>query len=318
MFPATNMKKIFNIFVSYSSRDEVFVSKLVSDLRTYNLNIWIDKEQIDGGDSVPSKVSEGLSTCNFFFIILSKNSVKSRWVKKELDTATMKEIDKNRPKIIPVLIETCDIPELLISKRYVDFRYSYSSGIINLLDSIYETEQATRAENSLFLPLPHNRHFQSEDTQHYASSYSSEKCALLLAPDGVTLVRVIVLLKSTGERIPVCLPQDIRCDFAARRIVGEIFLKDLPTYRRDVYLLNLKYSLCRGSKTFDNQTLKEAGINNGDEVSIISSPMKQYFHYERTFEQERISKEIRESDPINGIFDCICKMLLIRVPYPDI
>jgi hypothetical protein len=36
------------IFISYSSQDKEFVNRLVSDLSSADLHVWIDQREIDG------------------------------------------------------------------------------------------------------------------------------------------------------------------------------------------------------------------------------------------------------------------------------
>nr|WP_282563826.1 toll/interleukin-1 receptor domain-containing protein [Providencia alcalifaciens] len=41
---------------------------------------WLDELDIHIGESIPEKVSQGLQDADFVIVILSKNSVSSKWV----------------------------------------------------------------------------------------------------------------------------------------------------------------------------------------------------------------------------------------------
>lgn len=47
----------------------------------------MDEQNMLVGDSVPEKIAQGLAESDFFLIVVSDNSVKSEWVKRELNTA---------------------------------------------------------------------------------------------------------------------------------------------------------------------------------------------------------------------------------------
>ncbi|GEM_PF-3984855 len=246
------------IFISYSSQDKEFVSQLVLDLNSADLRVWIDEKEIDAGDSIAQRISEGLSSCDLFFIVLSPSAVKSNWVQRELETAIVREIDDRDVLIIPLIIATCEIPPLLRPKRYADFRTSYSSGMTQLFDAINELldkdKDCPRKEDAFgdLIPL------------------RDDKGVLVLAPDGAPRVKTTVIFESTGERFTVCLPLDLRCDFAARRIIGEIFLEDLPPHRRDAYLHEGQFFLLKGDERHCDFTLREAGIKDGDEIKVMT------------------------------------------------
>jgi hypothetical protein len=127
------MRNIGKVFISHSSADKDFVDRLVTDITKHGIDVWYDKFDIQIGDSIPGKINEGLSESKYFIIIISQNSVKSRWVQEELNAALVKQIASNGTFLLPVLIDDCSIPPLLSHRHYADFRKSYESGIKELL-----------------------------------------------------------------------------------------------------------------------------------------------------------------------------------------
>ncbi len=53
--------------------------------------------------------------------IISRSSINSEWVKKELDIAMNQEIQNKRVKVLPLLLESCQIPTFLVWKLHADF-----------------------------------------------------------------------------------------------------------------------------------------------------------------------------------------------------
>jgi ligand-binding sensor domain-containing protein len=130
-----NSKK--QIFISYSHSDKKFVKKLTIDLRNAGVRVWVDEKKIKVGDSISQKVEEGIYSCDFFCLIISRHSAKSKWVDREYRTALSVQLSsRNTLIILPLLIQDVKLPFLLKDIKYADFSESYDSGFMQLLDAI--------------------------------------------------------------------------------------------------------------------------------------------------------------------------------------
>lgn len=126
-----------SVFVSYSHADSTFVDRLVGDLRKGNIDVWIDKWAIRVGDSITDKVNEGIGSSDFLIIVLSTSSVNSKWVREEINTALIRNIEQGKQAyILPLLIEDCDLPPLLSHRRYANFKDDYTKGYLELVEAI--------------------------------------------------------------------------------------------------------------------------------------------------------------------------------------
>lgn len=85
------------------------------------------------GDSLIERIQKGISKTRYFSVVLSKNAMKSHWVKKELEMAITKEFTEERVVILPILVEDCEIPLYIRTKRYADFTTSDEKGLQDLL-----------------------------------------------------------------------------------------------------------------------------------------------------------------------------------------
>lgn len=125
------------IFLCHSSVDKAFVRELVSRLRRDGVDCWLDEVEIRVGESIHQKINDGLTKSDFFTVVLSAASVKSKWVQDELASASSMEKYKERGIfILPILWQDCDIPPLLLDRRYANFRDDQESAYQELLDSI--------------------------------------------------------------------------------------------------------------------------------------------------------------------------------------
>jgi hypothetical protein len=111
-----------SIFLSHTHSDKPFVRRLGADLRRAGVRIWIDEAELQIGDSLIEKIREGIDEMEYVGAVLSPSSVKSGWVQRELDVAMNQEIQGKRVKVLPILLEDCDLPGFLVGKLYADFR----------------------------------------------------------------------------------------------------------------------------------------------------------------------------------------------------
>jgi len=129
------------VFISYSHSDKSFAEKIATILRENGVDAWWDKWEILPGDSLIEKIfEEGLRNCDVFLILLSKSSVKSNWVQNELDVAMIKKI-QGITKIIPIIIEQCDIPSAVKPLRWIDMSSDFENKARELLKSIFEIRE---------------------------------------------------------------------------------------------------------------------------------------------------------------------------------
>jgi len=124
-----------HIFIAHSSKDNRISKKIAEALKGEGFAVWYDEWEIKVGDSITQRISSGLQQGDFLVVILSKNSVKSKWVQKELAAALTLEA-KRSMFILPVLIDSCEIPILLQDRKYANFRKGFNRGLDELLDAI--------------------------------------------------------------------------------------------------------------------------------------------------------------------------------------
>lgn len=108
------------VFVSHASEDKNrFVEEFAKKLRVDGIDAWLDKWEMKPGDSLVDKIfEEGIKNANAIIIVLSKISVQKPWVKEEMNAGFIKRI-KEKTKLIPIVIEDCEIPESLKSTVWI-------------------------------------------------------------------------------------------------------------------------------------------------------------------------------------------------------
>lgn len=124
------------IFISYSHEDSEFVQALAMRLVMEKRSVWIDRWEIQVGDSLIEKIQNALTEASAVIVVLSQASVKSEWCKKELNTSLVRELESRQSLLLPIIIEDCEIPMFLREKKYADFRRDSDLAISELLAAL--------------------------------------------------------------------------------------------------------------------------------------------------------------------------------------
>jgi hypothetical protein len=126
-------------FISYAGEDKQFVEAFTTKLTDKGVEVWFAPWEINPGDDLVDKLfNQGLKGADVLVIILSKASVNKPWVKEELNYGFVKRIEKSC-KIIPVIIEDCEIPECLSSTVHIkiDDRNNYEDKIEEIVNGVF-------------------------------------------------------------------------------------------------------------------------------------------------------------------------------------
>jgi TIR domain len=117
------------VFLSHSAKDRDFVVRLADTLEHHDIRYWYSATHISGAKKWHDAIGRALARCDWFLVVLTPNSVRSSWVKRELLFA-LNEVRYNE-RIIPVLLRHCDYRHLswtLPEIQLVDFRKSFEQG----------------------------------------------------------------------------------------------------------------------------------------------------------------------------------------------
>lgn len=122
------------IFISYNHNDEEIVDRIVKrlDIEFGRKNIFYDKWSIQPGDIIIGKMNEGIEKADVFFYFLSSNSLKSKMVSREWQSALMQSVNENL-KFIPIRIEDCQVPSIMKDILFIDL---FNIGIIETIEKM--------------------------------------------------------------------------------------------------------------------------------------------------------------------------------------
>lgn len=131
------------VFVSHASEDKTrFVVEFAKRLREKGVDAWLDQWEMKPGDSLVDKIfEEGLKEASAVIVVLSKASVQKPWVREELNASVVSRISRGT-KLIPVVIDDCEVPESLRSTLWqrVDNLDDYEHNLQRILSAIFDVD----------------------------------------------------------------------------------------------------------------------------------------------------------------------------------
>jgi hypothetical protein len=132
------------IFISHSSADKPFVNRLLRRLQDHGLdNSWYDVREIGATSNLPNSMAEGVSSADYFAIILSSSAALSQWVSFEIQQA----LNLNKPVLALMNAPNSERANLLtnpfINKllqggqlKVLDFTISFDDAVLDLIREI--------------------------------------------------------------------------------------------------------------------------------------------------------------------------------------
>lgn len=128
------------VFISHASEDkDRFVVEFARRLRENGVDAWLDQWEMKPGDSLVDKIfEEGLKEARAVIVVLSTVSVQKPWVREELNTSVVNRISRGT-RLIPVVIDDCEIPESLRSTLWqkIEDLANYDQSLQRILSAIF-------------------------------------------------------------------------------------------------------------------------------------------------------------------------------------
>jgi hypothetical protein len=142
--PSSTGKK--KVLISYrKTRGELrdFAKAVAHRLGREGFLPWFDEWEIRAGDSIARELEGALHEVYGIVLVLSRDYPGERWAREELEGAITKRVEQGI-RVIPILYEECERPELLRSLSYVDCtdhsEEQFERQFLRIIDALNEIE----------------------------------------------------------------------------------------------------------------------------------------------------------------------------------
>jgi hypothetical protein len=92
----------FSCFISYSTKDQDFATRLYNDLQANDVRCWFAPHDMEPGKKIHEQIDAAIRVYDKLLLILSPNSMQSEWVETEISKARKRETSQGRRMLFPV------------------------------------------------------------------------------------------------------------------------------------------------------------------------------------------------------------------------
>src|SRR5688572_11917017 len=109
----------YDVFLSHSSKDKPIVRDLAERLRKDGLKVWFDEWVIKPGDSIPSKIEDGLEYSRVLVLCMSGHAFGSDWAQLESQTFRFRDPLNKERRFIPLRLDDAPVKGSLAQFLYI-------------------------------------------------------------------------------------------------------------------------------------------------------------------------------------------------------
>ncbi|XP_041349006.1 uncharacterized protein LOC121368379 [Gigantopelta aegis] len=130
--------KTHHLFFSHSSDDQQWVEMCVERLeQDYGIKCLWPPRDFTPGKPIVSLIEDGMSRAMKIVLVLSPEYIDSGWCSYERHLAFVLSVQERRNCIIPVMLETCPVPDVLRTVNYIDVTKG-EDAVCKIKDALYK------------------------------------------------------------------------------------------------------------------------------------------------------------------------------------
>lgn len=178
-------------FISHSSIQKPFVEKLVEQLGKDKC--IVDKYDFEAANKTYDEIIRCLNSCTFFVLLISVDSLKSKWVQEESSIAYSKMRSGKIRRILPYIIDDKvsldDVPSWIKDDECYNLKYYISPKLLvrdlNQKNRafIWEKDERVRIKDTMFVGW--NDKIDEFQQKVYSGDGSSKKAMILSGRNGI-------------------------------------------------------------------------------------------------------------------------------------
>ncbi|MBB5806612.1 hypothetical protein F4560_006380 [Saccharothrix ecbatanensis] len=139
----------YDLFISYNTEDRPLVRELAEDLHRFGVRVWWDAWEMKPGDFIRDRINDGITSAGYFLAVLSPSALRSNWVKYELTSGMLLEIERAGVRVVPALVAGLSVGSLPVDLRAKKCLLldpdNYRASVEELVDLV-KPERRQRAE----------------------------------------------------------------------------------------------------------------------------------------------------------------------------
>jgi hypothetical protein len=120
--------------ICFAADDKPFVEKLASALdEQQGYDLWYERREIRAGRSLAEGLNRGLKEATHVLVVVSRRSTAQNWLNSDLSPDLLADLAGGPIPLLPVVIDSSQLPRALSGLRHADFRADFQKGVSRLL-----------------------------------------------------------------------------------------------------------------------------------------------------------------------------------------
>lgn len=130
------------VFVAYVTEDLPHARRVCEALARAGCSPWLDKDKLLPGQNWPRAIQRAIEISDAFVACFSARSIAKRGqfqseLRYALDCARLLPLDQDRPFLIPVRLEPCEVPKRISDQvQYVDLFPDWDRGMKRVIRTV--------------------------------------------------------------------------------------------------------------------------------------------------------------------------------------
>jgi hypothetical protein len=124
------------VFVSHSPEDKEIVHRIIRRIKEAGHDVFGDSFRLRDGDNIHRRIGNELEKIDVLVLVISKNSFRSKWIQYEFSAIAFRQISRRESRILPVKIDSSDVPSYFASREHIDLSDNFESGLDRLVDAL--------------------------------------------------------------------------------------------------------------------------------------------------------------------------------------
>ncbi|HEY7984485.1 MAG TPA: toll/interleukin-1 receptor domain-containing protein [Ktedonobacterales bacterium] len=109
------------VFISHAHKDNEICDRYARQLNEWGLDVWYDRSNMEYAQVISDTIGNEIKKRTALVVLLTPNAVASKWVGLEISAYLKLWADEGgKRKIVPVLLQECELPPLLGLFKYID------------------------------------------------------------------------------------------------------------------------------------------------------------------------------------------------------
>ncbi len=111
----------YDVFLSYTKADRDWVRRLFEHLRDEGVKVFFAEETMPPGANIPLGVMDALRESRKVAIVMTRAYFAKTWPRAEFASILSKDPENKERRLIPLLRESCEAPDLISPLKSIDF-----------------------------------------------------------------------------------------------------------------------------------------------------------------------------------------------------